>query len=577
MLTNRQNGDRNILRDHAIILLMAVIAVLPLLLRGASCGHDIDFHLNSWMEASEQWWHGVWWPRWDFTAAWGAGEPRFVFYPPLSWMLGGLLTIVFPIAFVPAIFTWVALSAAGITMRRFAAEWTSGPCALLAAVFYLVNPYMLFCAYERCAYGELLAAAWMPLLLHAMLREAPSMRRVALPVALLWLTNAPAAVMSCYLAALIAIFRIILILRSAYRERHLQAILPFTLRALGGFLLGLGLAAFYLVPAIWQRRWVSVEQLLVPYYRIQDNTLFHHTPDPAHDAVLALASRIALLLLALALVFFWQAWRRHAPTERRILAIAGAAAASIGFALTPLSLPFWMHLPQLSFLQFPWRMLALLGALTALLLALAMHGRRRLMLVTAVLIPLAIVPFAYRGFRQNCFDQDSPNDQLVNFHAGDGVDASDEYTPLTASNDNLVDDVNPWWTTTDPQSLSRHSSRLNGSIDFNYAQSMHIPAPHPAYLVVRLRNYPAWRVLVNGAPAQLIPRDDGYIALALPAQATDVSIRYRVMPDEIIGWLISLISLAVFLWLSRRARLLGLNTLTIPVLETSFMPGALPT
>ena len=35
----------------------------------------------------------------------------------------------------------------------------------------MANPYMLFTAYERTAYAELLAAAWIPLLLLAVLRE----------------------------------------------------------------------------------------------------------------------------------------------------------------------------------------------------------------------------------------------------------------------------------------------------------------------------------------------------------------------------------------------------------------------
>src|SRR5580698_5429888 len=194
-------------RDSGIILLAAFVVILPLLLRGASCGHDLDFHMTNWMEVAEQWRHGILWPRWAFTPAWGAGEPRFLFYPPLSWLLGGLLTLLMPVRFVPAVFTFIALTACGLTMPRLAAEWTTPRCALLAAVVFMANPYLLFCAYERCAYGELLAAAWMPLLLLAALRLRISVRSIAVPVALLWLTNAPSAVMGCYLFALIALLR----------------------------------------------------------------------------------------------------------------------------------------------------------------------------------------------------------------------------------------------------------------------------------------------------------------------------------------------------------------------------------
>lgn len=119
----------------------------------------------------------------------------------------------------------------------------------------MANPYMLFCVYERCAFGELLAAAWMPLLVLAALRTPISLRSVAIPVALLWLTNAPSAVMSCYLFALIALLRLALLYRDAFSGRRMQAMLPFALRAIGGIALGIGLAAFYIVPASWERRW----------------------------------------------------------------------------------------------------------------------------------------------------------------------------------------------------------------------------------------------------------------------------------------------------------------------------------
>ena len=51
-----------------------------------------------------------------------------------------------------------------------------------------------------------LAAAWMPLLVLFALRAKPAMLELAVVVAGLWLTNAPAAVMGCYaLAVMVAV------------------------------------------------------------------------------------------------------------------------------------------------------------------------------------------------------------------------------------------------------------------------------------------------------------------------------------------------------------------------------------
>src|ERR1700722_680997 len=192
---------------YILIPVVALIAILPLILQGCSCGHDFDFHILSWLEAAHQFTQGNLHPHWAFTPAYNAGEPRFVFYPPLSWTLGAILGLILPWTWTPIVYTWLALTASGLALYYLVRDFTQPTAALLAAVFYAVNPYMLFTAYERTAYAELLAAAWIPLLLHAILRRQITVPRIAIPVALLWLTNAPAAVMPCYTLALLAILR----------------------------------------------------------------------------------------------------------------------------------------------------------------------------------------------------------------------------------------------------------------------------------------------------------------------------------------------------------------------------------
>src|ERR1700734_2729235 len=90
-------GAKTRQRQRWSLLLASVgIAVLPLAWRGTSCGHDFDFHLESWMEVVRQWHQGLLYPHWAASANYGAGEPRFVFYPPLSWLLGAALGAALP-------------------------------------------------------------------------------------------------------------------------------------------------------------------------------------------------------------------------------------------------------------------------------------------------------------------------------------------------------------------------------------------------------------------------------------------------------------------------------------------------
>ncbi len=197
-------------RAYLLIPFAVLLVLHPLFIHGPTCGQDLAFHLQSWLDAAQQLRHGTLYPHWDATAAWNAGEPRFLFYPPLSWMLGAVLTLIFPTALCPTIFIAIALLLSGFTFHKLASEFTSPDAALISSTLYLANPYMLFTAFERSALAELLAAAWIPLLLLALLRPPPTLRGIAIPQALHWLTQAPAAVIGSYTLALVATLRVLI-------------------------------------------------------------------------------------------------------------------------------------------------------------------------------------------------------------------------------------------------------------------------------------------------------------------------------------------------------------------------------
>ena len=106
----------------AVICLAAFVATSPQLFRGNSCGHDFDFHLVSWLDALTSWRHGIFYPHWAPSANYGAGEPRFVFYPPLTWMLGAALGIVLPWKGVPLALTFLLLAGTGLATRALARQ-----------------------------------------------------------------------------------------------------------------------------------------------------------------------------------------------------------------------------------------------------------------------------------------------------------------------------------------------------------------------------------------------------------------------------------------------------------------------
>ncbi len=527
-----------------LIPVAALVIVLPLVVHGCSCGHDFDFHLISWFEVAAQFKAGVWHPAWAFSPAWNAGEPRFAFYPPVSWTLGALLGLVLPWAAVPVVYTWLSLMAAGFGLYWLARQLDASQTgAAIAAAIYMANPYMIFTAYERTAYAELLAAAWLPLLLAAVLRERITVLRVAVPVALLWLTNAPAAVMGCYTLALLAAVRLVWMWRST-SVRDCARMLA---RVCGGAALGLGLAAFYIVPAAFERRWVQIAMAMVSGMRIGDNFLFHHTADALHDEVLHTASLIAVgTLLATALVLGGAAVvrRPHLATvgiRARSLASITVLAIVIGVLLTPLSAAIWRIAPEMAFLQFPWRLTAMLTAAVCGTLPIAMGAIRMkpaMLAATALAIVAAMSWPAVREFRQACDDEDNVAARLTVFLAKTGTDPTDEYTTGEADNDSLLHADPPFWLT--PDSDARPAQSHPGQVPMHFA----VDADNAESLVLNLRDYPAWVVRVNGAEVkERLARADGLIALPVAKGRSQVDIAYRMTSDRKLGDGVSLTAL----------------------------------
>ncbi|MGA7560457.1 MAG: 6-pyruvoyl-tetrahydropterin synthase-related protein [Terriglobales bacterium] len=547
---------RNPIARALLLAGACLVAIVPFFWWGNPSGHDFEFHVNSWMEVLGQWKQGIVYPRWAALAHWGYGEARFLFYPPASWSLGAALGAVLPWKMVPGAYCWIALMLAGAAMYRLAREWLAEPSAMFAAIFYALNPYHLLIVYWRSAYAELLASALLPLLLVCLLqifspKSEPGWRptlALSLLLAAAWLTNIPAAVMIYYSTAVLALFYVV---RAAVHDKSWSPRLwrPLVRTALA-ILLGAGLAAFYLLPIIYEQKWIDVSQVLSPGVRPQDNFLFTILADPDHNRFNLLVSTVALAEIAVLVLAIWGSRRSRAkPAETTdnipwiLLTAWGAVSA---FLMLSVSHLLWQYLPELRFVQLPFRWLLTMNAALAMLLAIATErwnrnwARTSRLLASAVLLAVLIIA----GHRiqppwwETAADIREMSDAVDD---GSGYEGTDEYVPAGV----------------DPYELNKELPRVSDATGATLPNEMlawdatekqfTVHAAVAQNLTVRLLSYPAWEVVVNGKPTATGKTDvTGLIVVPIAAGDNDIRIHFRRTIDRVVGNIVSLISLGVF-------------------------------
>jgi 6-pyruvoyl-tetrahydropterin synthase-like protein/uncharacterized protein DUF6077 len=529
-----------------VIGLTAFAVEIPFFFFGTPSGHDVEFHLYSWLDVLAQWRQGIILPRWAALANFAAGEPRFLFYPPASWTLGALLTAIFPWTVASCVYIWIALVAAGSSMFLLVRRWLGRRDAIFAAALYAVNPYHLVIVYWRSAFAELLASCLLPLLFLLVLRAAEGERRVIVPLSLVlaaaWLTNAPAAVMVHYSLALLILF-------FAWQKRSPRVLL------VGAAAVGLGvcLAAFYLLPVIYEQRWVNIAGAETAGLRPQDGFLFTRSTDVDHDNFNRLVSWVAIaeMVTVLTMAGAAKVWRAGlwAPKYRDLwsgLLVWAVACGVIMFSITNV---LWKILPKLEFVQFPWRFLLCLSLCFSFLVAAWVPRRWGKFAVCLTMLLVLVV--AGRHFQTPWWDHaDDLREMQDNMADGTGYEGVDEYAPVG----------------TDPSELEKDTRKVR--VDGSAHAAIHVlywnpeskmftaEMSGPDQLALRLFPYPAWKVEVNGRVVQTAAQEStGQMLVPVEAGPNRVQITFiRTWDRTAGGWitLITAVSVGIWAFMARR-------------------------
>jgi hypothetical protein len=577
-----------------ISLATALVLVAPFFVLGIASGHDFEFHAASWLDVAGQWKEGIIFPRWAEWANHGFGEPRFIFYPPLSWLLGAALGSVLPWNAVPIVFIVLTQTLAGLCSFALARSVTSRGGALFGAACYAANPYALLVIYMRSDFAEQLGVAFFPLLILFALRVAGivpqtaagpttadvdlapadrdgaasrqmrvDMARFSLAFGAMWLSNAPAGVMASYSAALLFGW-------SVLRQKSFWP----GIRGLAGLALGFALTAFYLIPAAYEQRWVNIEQALASGLQPGENFLFTVISDPEHTWFNWIASGVAILLVVLTGIVAVVAGRRfqwlepvgsrggnvpveaatHKPGTEVWVALVVLAGAGTVLMLRFTEI-FWRVLPKLRFVQFPWRWMCLVAVCYAVFMAGSFkRGARAWVLVVAT--AMCCVGTAAVLVQNGWWDTEDLPTLKAAIEKQAGYDGTDEYDPVGDDHYDIAASAPPFQLLFDDEQQRKLPDTRIVVRRWNAEnKELTVKSNEDVRIALRLLVYAAWRVEVNGmAVTPQRAQEVAQMILPLRAGTSQIRVYFARTADRTIGAVISMAGLAVLTFLLLGAR-----------------------
>jgi hypothetical protein len=208
-------------------------------------------------------------------------------------------------------------------------------------------------------------------------------------------------------------------------------------------------------------------------------------------------------------------------------------------------------MPLLGYVQFPWRMLALLSMADAVLLAALSERASRTALKAIVSLAGLTLIVALLAFPRHWTGSAEIDRVETNIKSGSGYLSSPEYWPAGID----MKTINP----PAPVTVADGSAKVDVEQWTAEERLVKVDAASPARLSFRLMYYPAWHAEVNGQPAAPSRAGNGLLELMVPAGQSEVRLHFVYTADRTFGAILSLLSWTVLLTFAIRRRRVGLG------------------
>ena len=459
---------------------------------------------------------GVWLPRWLPDSNGGYGSPTFIFYSPLVYYVTALLySVTKSVVLSMKLVRFLGFFLSGLAMFAYAKSLTSRKLALLVSLVYLVIPFHVLDISYWTLYAEPWAWIWFPLILFFLrhlfvcgVRTTSHLMGLSLSYSGLVLTH----LVSAYMFSLVMVGYLLF---CSNRVRILEN----SKWLLVGMATALALAAFFLLPVLYERRFIHLEySTMLPEFDFRNTFLFFPNPDLTGGNVFQ-AKTIGILQAITVLQVAWTVVSAgvtlHTKTLsqdlRKELFVLNLLSLFCLFLMSRPSVWIWRLIPGLPQIQFSTRWLSIYTLLATVVIGISFESYHHRLAGLAKWLKMSHFSVAFLAglgsvliILGGCF----LNEEHTRAAEADLYSAP-EYNPRSMPN----------WKQRIIHAKDPAFAIMEGKADIkikrwaSHERNLRIEADTPIRLKLRLHEYPGWIVTIDDqrTPISTDPASGGIV------------------------------------------------------------------
>ena len=479
--------------------------------------HDGEYHIIRIIEFSKMLDAGYWLPRWAPNLNSGYGIPIFQFHYPLPNYIGAFIRVfthdaVRAFQMGMAVGYMLAIIALYLWLRRL---YLPLP-ALVGTIVGASIPYWFVDMYVRGSIGEIWATAFLFLTLY--FSERNKHIAVAITFGLLVLSH----------NILAMVYAPFLILYMLIRDK----------KALWGLVGGIGLSAFFWLPALLEQKYITglntvnfrehfaqMYELLVPSW----GTEFSSSALTGNKMSLQIGIAALISIIGAGIVMRKEKDKR----VKQLTALFLSTFILAVFFMLPWSTGIWERVKPIQFIQYPWRLLSLVIPIASFTGAYwVSHMKKQWMGVGLALSTIAlslgyIRPVTYES-RSEAYYLARPN-----------------FTDGTSSMGNSFSTIWTGWKNIRPESeIVIQNGNLISKIRWEYLyKEFTVRLDSPGEIILNTLYFPGWRATVDTQKVPIEYIKDGIIHVLVPQGTHTIDIWFGDTWPRRMGNILSFVSL----------------------------------